>query len=161
MRLRHFLGGFAPLALFLLMLAAPGSEALAAKEVSRKPFSKFVGKSCAGSSSCTTDFGTVPQNFRFEITNVSCYLSIGNVNGKVLYWYFHSAKDAKVVGRIHLRPQLLGTSSTAVTYNANEQAHLVLPAGASMLVGMTRDSSTAGEIPNMDCTISGDKVKLK
>lgn len=133
-------------------------------EVSRQAFSKFRAADCAGGVSCTVDFGLVPAYHRYEIRMVSCYLSIGNVNGKVLYWYLHVRNRAlNIVGRMHLRPQLLGTvpSAPAVTYNATEQGLVVAPAGGSMIVAMTRDASTAGEVPGMDCTIGGDDVTLR
>lgn len=144
-----------------LALGVPGGGAQAAKEISRTPFTKFASNGCPSSGGCDVSFGAVPNKRRFEIRTVSCYVSIGNVNGRVLYWYLQAAKNSEVLGRIHLRPQHLGTTSTAVTYNANEQAYLVLPAGTTMSVGMTRDSSTAGGITHFDCTISGDKVRLK
>jgi hypothetical protein len=138
----------------------PGS---AATEVSRTPFSKFGSQNCPDSGSCSVDFGIVPGaiRVRYEITHVTCYLSIANANGRVGYWYLHVLKSGTILGRIHMRPNFLGTFTTSVTYNANEEGLVVAPGGSSMIVTMTRDSSTAGGIPNMDCTISGYDVRLQ
>jgi hypothetical protein len=161
MRSIRFLRQFSATVVFSALFVGACTYSVHAAEVARQAFSKFKSAICVGSGSCSVDFGLVPANRRYEIRMVSCYLTIGNVNGKVLYWYLHANKGTQVLGRIHLRPQLLGTVPPSVTYNATEYGLLVVPQGGSMIVAMTRDSSTAGEVPGMDCTISGDNVVLR
>lgn len=132
-----------------------------AADLSRKPFSRWGQSFCAQSGNCDVNFGVVPASHAYEIKFVSCYLSIGNVNGKPLYWYLHVVKPGKdPVGRIHLRPNSLGTTTTEHTYNATENGFLRAPAGATMTVAMTRDTSTAGGIPFLECTMTGEDVTL-
>jgi len=131
-----------------------------AAEVSRRTFSIHKSTECSTSPSCFLDFGAVPAKHRYEITNVSCYLVIGNVNGRVLYWQLSGIRNGVHRGRIHLRAHFLGTSSSAVHYNATEQGLIVAPAGTQLTVSMTRDSSTAGGIPHMNCTIGGQDITL-
>jgi hypothetical protein len=157
-QLSFFRRSLAALLAFCLSLAALPRDGNAATEVSRSLFSKFISKDCSATASCTADFGIVPARTVYEIKSVSCYVSIENVNGRVLYWYLHSSKNGSVIGRIHLRPTFLGKTSTSITYNATEQAYLRVPQGAAIFVTMTRDGTTAGAIPGMDCTISGDAV---
>lgn len=145
----------------LLAVICLASQPSYAAEISRKSFTKFGTGACPLSGGCNVDFGTVPANHIYEVTSVSCYLSIENVNGRVLYWYLYALKSgASVLGRIHLRPTSLGTTSTAHTYSATETTMLRVPSGASIGVSMTRDGSTAGGVPNIDCTIGGADVRV-
>jgi hypothetical protein len=161
MRSIRFLRQFLATVVFSALFVATCAYGVHAAEVARQAFSKFRSANCIGSASCFVDFGLVPAKHRYEIRMVSCYVSINNVNGKVLYWYLHAKKDTQIVGRIHLRPQLLGTVTPTVTYNATEYGLVVVPQGGSMTVAMTRDGSTAGEIQGMDCTIGGDNVRFQ
>jgi len=156
------------LRIFLFVLSAAAIAALmhdpaAAQELSRTSFTKFASNACPTSGNCFVDFGTVPGTARrrYEITSVSCYLSIGNVNGRVLYWYLYGLRNGELVGRIHLRATHLGATTNAVTYNATEQGLLVVPGGGTLGVSMARDGTTAGAVPNMDCTIGGYDVRLQ
>jgi hypothetical protein len=97
---------------------------------------------------------------RYEITFVSCYLSIGNPNGRVGYWYLNANRHGDVVGRIHLRSHFLGRSPDSVTYNASESGLLVVYGGGRIAVTNSRDWSTPGAVPFMDCTMSGYDVQL-
>ena len=132
-----------------------------AAELSRVAFSKFALRNCSASFSCAVGFGSVPGTFkrRYEITNVSCYLAIGNASGSLRYWYLSGTKSGQL-GRIHLRPSLLGTSTTEVTYNANEQGLVVVPGGGEIIVTVAKDASTAGGINSLQCSIGGYDVTL-
>jgi hypothetical protein len=143
-------------------LLAFGTAAQSAEDVSTKAFSIFKQADCAPDNCGGVLFGEVPKNHRWEITSVSCYLANGNANGQVLYWYLTAFKAPdNQYGRIELRPQRLGVSGTNVTYNATEQGLIVAPAGASVSVSMTRDSTTPGGIPHQRCTIGGLDVKVR
>jgi len=142
----------------------PTGPSVAATEISRTPITIFGTGACPTEGNCGVDFGTVPghDRRRYEITHVSCYLSISNPNAKILYWFLHASIGGAAIGRIHLRPHLLGTiPNSTVTYNANEDGLLVVPGGGILTVAMTRDASSAGGIPNIDCTISGYDVRLQ
>lgn len=148
----------------IVMIGWPVRPSVAATELSRTPITIFGLGACPNAGTCSVDFGVVPGNARrrYEITHVSCYLSIGNTNGKVLYWYLHATRDGQIIGRIHLRPHLLGTvPNSVVTYNANEDGLVVVPGGGTLLVTMSRDASSIGGIPSIDCTISGYDVRLQ
>jgi hypothetical protein len=134
-----------------------------AAELSRVAFSKFTSQSCPASGSCFNDFGTVPGagKRRYEITQASCYLIIGNPNGRPLYWYLYAVRNGELIGRIHLRPAFLGTTSTEITYNATEQGLVVVPGGGQIGISVTRDSSTAGAINGLQCSIGGYDVRLE
>jgi hypothetical protein len=149
---RSRLGIFALLFAALLPLA---SEARAASV----PFARWASKACPTSGDCAISFPAVPAARMWIIRYVSCYTAIGNVDGKILYMYLYAnRKSGKRVGEIHLRPTSLGTSASDRTYNATETAYLPVPGGSTLGVTMTRDSSTAGDIPFLQCTIGGDSV---
>lgn len=132
-----------------------------AAELSRTPFSKFDGKSCP-SASCSIDFGTVPGGAkrRYEITHISCTVSIGNANGRLSAWHLGAYENDDLVAAIHLRPHYLGvkTLPVATRYTANEQTNLVVRGGRQLIVGVY---STAGNIYGTDCTVSGYDVRLQ
>jgi hypothetical protein len=152
------LKGLAALVLIGLLVA---STSVQAAVLSRTNFSKFAFAECPTSGTCTVNFGTVPAKHIYEIKSVSCYVAIGNAAGKVLYWYLTGYSSTKQYGRIHLQPVLLGTSTDSVTYNATSNALIVAPAAASIATTVSRDGSTPGAIPSVDCTISGVDVKLQ
>ncbi len=138
-------------------------QAASGAERSRVAFSKFAFNSCPASGSCFVDFGTVPGSGkrRYEITSVTCYLIIANVNGRPLYWYLYAERNQEAVGRIHLRPTFLGTTSTERTYHATEQGMVVVQGGGTIGVSVTRDTSTAGAINGLQCSIGGYDVRLE
>jgi hypothetical protein len=131
-----------------------------AEELSRRSFSQFRFAQCPGSASCSIDFGTVKANRLREINFVSCYLVIGAAEGRPLYWRFVGLSET---GRaqVELLPVRLGTSGNSATYNATQPAFIVVEAGSNMAVAVTRDSSTAGDIPFLQCTVSGYEAKLQ
>lgn len=145
--------------LFVLSCTVPANSAI----VSRTNFSKFGQGNCSGIASCGVDFGVVPAKHIYEIRNVSCYFAIGNAAGRPLYLYFTAFKQVPQAqyGQIHMQPAFLGTSSNSVTFNATASALVRAPAGAQLAVSSTRDGSTAGDFPFMQCTISGVDIKLK
>jgi hypothetical protein len=134
-----------------------------AAELLRVAFSKFVFNNCPASGSCSVDFGTVPGGGkrRYEITSVTCYLIIANINGRPLYWYLYALRNGQQVGRIHLRPTFMGTTPTERTYHATEQGLVVVQGGGTIGVTMTRDTSTAGGINGLQCSIGGYDVRLE
>lgn len=148
-------------AFFILLLGASIHEANAV-ELRRTEFSLFRQANCSGIASCSVSFGPVPGHQKWLIKYVSCYTSVGNPNGRILYWYLYANNaNSDRVGEIHLRPASLGTTTTDHTYNANEQASLLVPQHSAVGVAMTRDSSTAGDTPFLLCTIGGDLIVLQ
>lgn len=142
-----------------LALGATTLDANAAQEVRRAEFSLWKSANCPGNTSCAVSFGTVPALRAWLIKYVSCYTAVGDVNGKILYWYLYANHaNGTRVGEIHLRPTSLGISGPARTYNATEQGYLRVPAGGIVGATMTRDASTPGETPFLNCTIGGDNI---
>jgi hypothetical protein len=145
------------LSFFVLLLAAlPLASQARAAEV---PFARYAHADCSGIASCGVTFPAVPATRMWIVRYVSCYTAVGNANGKILYMFFYAnRKNGDRVGEIHLRPASLGTGGSDHTYNATETAYLPLPGGSTMGVGMTRDSSTPGDTPFLNCTIGGDSI---
>jgi hypothetical protein len=153
---------FAHLTIALCALAVGTTiDVTNAQEVRRVEFTKFVSNSCPASGSCFVDFGTVPADRAWLIRYVSCYLIIGNQNGRPLYWYLYAVRNGNVIGRIHLRPAELGATSTERTFNATEQGYMKVPFGSTVGLSVTRDSSTAGAINGIQCSIGGDNIVLQ
>jgi hypothetical protein len=149
---------FSQLSFFVLLFAAlpPLASQARAAEV---PFTRYANQDCTGATSCSVSFPAVPAGRMWIIRSVSCYTAVGNANGRILYMFFYANRaNGKRVGEIHLRPTSLGTDSTNHTYNATETAYLPLPSGSIIGVGMTRDSSTPGDTPFLNCTIGGDSI---
>jgi hypothetical protein len=144
------------------LIVSMSARESSAQEISRTPFSKFGSQSCLQSGSCTVDFGVVPggDERRYEITFVSCYVSIGHANGRVGYWYLSANRHDDIVGRIHLRPHFLGRWENSATYNASESGLFVVYGGGTIAVTTSRDGSTPGAVPFTACTISGYDVQL-
>lgn len=145
----------------LLLVATPG---FASTEVSREPFVKFAYNNCPTDGSCGINFGVVPGGgkHRYEVTNVSCYVSITNSSARVLRWSLYAQKNGANVAQIFLRPTLLGTvPGSAITYDATEQTFFPAYGGTSLGIDMSRDASTAGAIETLQCTISGYDVRLQ
>lgn len=145
-----------------MTVAMMGPSALA-QELSRTPFTMTANNSCPASASCPFDFGTFPggNKRRYEITTASCYLGIGHLEGRVLYWFLYATRDGKDFGRIHMRPTPLGIGPNVATFSATEQGLLIVHGGGTIGVAITRDSSSSGGIDNVDCTIGGYDVRLQ
>lgn len=144
------------------LLLACSSTHVDAAEVSRREVSKWQSQNCPASASCAVSFGTVPDHHAWLIKYASCYVIIGNVNGQVLYLYLYANNRSNTrVGEINLRPTPLGTASPDRTFNATETAYLRVPAGGTVGVTMSRDTSTTGGIPVLRCSIGYDDIVLE
>jgi hypothetical protein len=139
--------------------AAPSASQAA--EV-RVPFSKYVFKNeeCGSSGACSLEFGQVPggSTRRYEIVHIACTASITNTSAKIAFWTLSAVKNS-IRGQIQLRPVALGSSGGNALFNANENGFVVAPGGSQLVVDVSRDGTTTGDVDHHACSIGGYDVK--
>jgi hypothetical protein len=145
-----------PLALLCLVAAFSASDAA----VTRTPYQKYIAKSCPAGNLCLMDFPTVQANFRFEITNVSCYVQAQSTpifTEMDVIQLLTMNQDASVASALTLVPVRVGFRNPAVSFAANNTV-----AAFAFVTQHFRiyARSHTGQMVTLACSLGGERVQL-